>query len=464
MRAKRSKAKKKWLSWRGWALILLGLISLLLVGVAVILPMWLNEDRFARLIEDELNCRVDLDEVDLLIFRWPTEVHLRGLSLSARDKVAAGAVPQGQRRRVAEPVVRADVAVLELSLWQLLRRRLELRKVEVGSGTINYVLNSKGEDNLLPLFESLEKANQGRAGREAELDGGARSSEIEVEDVGWGVGLREVVLNNLEVSVLLEDVGLRLTCPAMRFKVDEIELDPRYLAERNRAKFELEGDFSIDRDGGGGEHFGLVGLGVFGEVDLFDVATAEFDPEVSLELLFAAESYLSMQIPTLQEWWGVLQLTRSIGLPIGNLPEKASFDQHPVMAHYFRDQVTLQSSIGLEIDDWQVAMRAPSVMNIASTEHVIRGEFRTSQLHGKKVSLYLNEWLEKVPKVLRGLANETLVEEWIVDDRVVVKVSSSGTFDEPRIKLDNRLPDIGERLEEEFKRGLDGLKGLFKKS
>ncbi len=454
-RRRRTKSRKS-ISWKGILLIaILGVLALPVAG-GFWLKFWLDEEKLVELIEENLNARAQVDSVELSIFQFPAEVHLKGLTLYPRDGAKQG----------HQPSIATENCTLAVEVMPLFSRRLDLLSIDIDGGAINFVLAEDGSDNLLPLFNSPDEADSAETTDDSAGSQGTEltetsETEVNVDELGWGVGIREITLKNIQLHTRILSADLRVECPNLQLQAKDIELDPRQLSTSNRASLSFQGNFSVNSNTTPVIHYGEAHLDATSVTRIFDPANGDLDPDVELSVMLGEDSYLSTRIPTIEGWWEKLRIVNQIGVKIGQLPEKATFDQHPISLHYHRDVVTLRKQVNLDLADWQLALMPPSVCNIASTDHQIQAELRTSQIHGTMVSDLVEKFIDSSPKLIRDILRQELLDNWFRDGRLIVKVNSEGTFDDPDLGVESQLPDADSLLDKAKDKAGDLLKSLF---
>jgi hypothetical protein len=136
------------------ALLVLGLLAALgFGGAAWYIMRKLGPDFWVALIEQNTNCRAQIDGAHLSLFSSPATLKLTGVRLAPRDEeVAKPFADRAPLKGDSQPVVIPEVA-MDVRLEDLLNRRLFVQRLYIVKPVVNEVLDENGRSSLQTLFD-----------------------------------------------------------------------------------------------------------------------------------------------------------------------------------------------------------------------------------------------------------------------------------------------------------------------
>jgi hypothetical protein len=177
-RDKHSAGRSRGLRPPRWLVVVVAALALIVIGAAVALKVMLPPEKLRAMIvpriEEKVGSEVTLSDVRLRIFP----------RIAVRLDDFAVANPPGFS---AEPALRLDALELQVALWPLLRKQVELGRVRLVHPAIRYEVLADGTSNLSRLGpQEAEAAGDGEG--EAAPASGAAAGALVVSDLALSDG------------------------------------------------------------------------------------------------------------------------------------------------------------------------------------------------------------------------------------------------------------------------------------
>ena len=161
-------------------------------------------------------------------------------------------------------------------------------------------------------------------------------------------------------------------------------------------------------------------------------------------------------------------MLKKVGLNVGKAPKRASFGRSKsISAHYHLGRIDITKPLSIWVEDWEVAVLGGGWLNTQTDQHDVRGELLASKKTSAVMAPTILKGLELLPKELRASVADDVDKNLFRDDRLLVKIKSTGDFSDPKIRPDGKIIDLSKATKgaagELLKQKAGGLlKGLLK--
>ena len=407
------------------------------IALGLVINRFVDEAYLVEQIEASINSKAEIGKVELSLFRSPARLTLHDVQLSAKP----GDEKTGDAR------VKIEAVDLQVSLWALLHKRIEVSNMTVRGAHVTGTVYKKGGSSLEAPFESPDrKKKHRRSGKKAH---GKKGSKGKKEGGGFNVFDQEDFVASLggffiedsSVDLTLEKSGLRIRCSDVNIGLGAIEIDPRRLEATDKATLTMS--VKVRLDSTKGWHYGDLDISGQAISRIFNQETGDMEPDVEGEFALGESSWLNTKIPVITEAWQQLDKLKSIGLRIDPLPEKATFGRsEAVAAHYHRGKITIRKSLSLWVADWEVAAVADSWLQTETNQHVIHAEVMASKNASEKLYGFIVKTIDYLPGEARDIVSKDLRMNLFREDRFFVRIKSTGELSKPKIRLVDGVPDF----------------------
>lgn len=425
-----------------------------LFALGILAQSYLTRDLLEREIEKSINSEVHIGEVDISFFSLPSRIVIRDVTLRHKDSKPGSEAPITIRE-----------ASLAVNLMALLRRHIHVTGITISEAAITNTYYKNGDTALQRLFESPDEEKRKR--RDKKRREGKKGGGFNIHDQkDFATTLDRLVIEDSSLELVLEGMGLNLLCQDLDVELSSITIDPEDLVTTNNARLNIGSRIRIDSSKG--KQYADILLNGDATVRLFNPETGDAEPEVSGELHLDDSSWLNAQLPFITRAWNSLAVLGKLGLQIGELPEKATFGRsQSISAHYHQGQVSVQQPLSIWLQDWEIAVLEGGWLNAQNDQHEVRGELLAS----RKASGFLKPLVFKgvalLPAEIRDQVSLDLEGNLFRDDRLLVKIKSSGDFSDPKVRVDGEIVEISKAAKEAAREMLqqkagDVLKGLLK--
>lgn len=448
----------------------IGPLFLLLGGLYWHAQHVFSPEQIVRRLEQRFHLRAEIAAIDRDSF--PARLEIRGLTLTERDDFARKATPLADRPLIAKPILKIERLLLDVNLFSFLLSRLDIRELS-GDGIVAEVARlPDGDYSISRLFDKPDQPPKKKK-RKRKLPG--ESQEREREEVE-----RRFNADNLPVAAKLHSVGLsnvtiRYMHPKKKTQVTltngqlwlrDIDVDPKDLANHNRARIELKAKISVDRNDGV-DHYGEFVTSVTGEAKPFDLETRVFLPEIDCQFNLDQGTQVT-PAPLLAKLAKELAEYEKYGINVGNLGLKAEFSKEALLRLRYKDELfTLTDDSELVMGDYQLRLAKDSWFETDDHLHRIKAEVWVSPSVTETILSGMGRLVEDKAKVVSPKSVEKILAKRLVDNgRLRVRIETTGDIGDPELDLMKNLPDpqdiVEEALKEAAKDPVRLLKGIKK--
>lgn len=405
--------------------LLVMVLLCLSVGTGILVKKIVSREFLEEKIEKSINSEVMIGGVELSIFNFPAKVLVTGVSLSPRQGLGVGDAP-----------VKIGKMSLSIEWLALFKKQIDVREVRIEDVDLKITCYRDGTTSLATLFESPHAQD-----REDEGDAGKKDGFNIHEHGEFVTSLGKFSLSGVDIDLELEAMGMELQFRDLNVELSSIKVDPKNLADANEAQLKADSLIRVYADNK--DHYGDLYLDGLAEVGLFNVATGGIEPEVEGSLSLSDESWLGTNIPWIDRAWANLSILHKVGIRVGAMPERATFGRSKsIAAHYHQGRILVRKALSIWVADWEVAVLDGSWLNTKTDEHDMRGELLASQKASSAMTLAIAKGLEMMPEELRQGVADQVQSNLFRDDRLLVKIKSSGDFSEPKVRPDGKIIDV----------------------
>ncbi|WP_435893987.1 AsmA family protein [Oceaniferula spumae] len=415
---------------------------LLLVAALIYLNTLISEDSLEAQLERAINSEVEIGDVDISLLGYPTRLTLSDVVLSPKE----GDDPSSS--------VKIDTLELDVGLWELMKHHIDISKITIKRAEITSTYFEDGSTSLGEMFRSPKKDKKRR--------GSSGSSERDADEGGFNIfdqeefvaSLGGLVIEDSRVDITLEKTGLRIRCDDVHLELSSMRIDPNNLKDTNTAKVTLSSMVKLHSTKGW--HYGDLDVSGDATARIFNPETGNTEPDVEGHIDLAESSWLNTRIPVITSAWQTLSILEKVGINVAKLPEKATFGRsEAVAAHYHLGKITVREPLSIWVGDWELAAMDGSWLQTETDQHEINAELLASVKSSENFLKVIRTVVKLVPEKVADLLVKDVEEKLFRDDRLLVKVRSTGDFSDPKIRPVEGVPDL---FEEAKKAGTDALK------
>lgn len=415
------------------------LIVILLIAAVVLIKSLVNAEYLAEELEESINSKVEIGDVELALFSSPTRITLSDVKLSPRDGGDTLAS------------IEVDQLELNVSFWQLFNKHIDISQITIKRAIITSMYFEDGSTSLGEMLRSPEE--QGRQG-----GGGVSSDADEDEEGGFNIfdqedfmaSLGSLIIEDSLVDITLEKTGLRVRCNDVQLELSSIKIDPKNLRVTNTAQLTLSSMVKIHSTQG--RHYGDLDLTGNATARIFNPLTGNTEPDVEGSFDLHSGSWLNTQVPVITSTWASL---KKIGISIAPLPERATFGRsQAITAHYHLGKVAVREPLSIWVGDWELAALDGSWLQTETDQHQFNAELLVSANASASVLRGMTSVIKFLPEKVADTMMKEVNEELFRDGRLVVKVESSGDFSDPKIRVVDGVSDLLEKAKGSSKEAL----------
>ena len=419
------------------------------VGIGLWVKNLATKDLLEQKIEESINSEVSIGGVEVSIFNFPAKVVISDVSL----------MPKGGKVPAEAPVKIGEIS-LSIGWLGLFQKHIDVKHIGIKEADIKITYYKDGTTSLEKLFQSPDEA-EGKMQETSKKKHGGFNIHQQGDFVASLGGLS---ISNSSLNVALEEMGLQIECNDLYVELSSIQIDPNDLVASNEAKLKAQSLIRVYSEKR--EHYGDLYIDGLSRVSLFNVTTGEIEPEVDGVFSLSDESWLSTNMPFISRSWDQLSVLKKVGLNVGKAPKRASFGRSKsISAHYHLGRIDITKPLSIWVEDWEVAVLGGGWLNTQTDQHDVRGELLASKKTSAVMAPTILKGLELLPKELRASVADDVDKNLFRDDRLLVKIKSTGDFSDPKIRPDGKIIDLskatkgaaGELLKQKAGSLLEGL-------
>ncbi len=450
---------------------LLIIFSLLVPLVMVVVIWWghhllkgqFEKDALVAQIEENCNCRAQIDRTSASFFSFPAKVEIHGLKLAPRDEETAK--PFGQRAALDEKaaLVSIERVLLSVELMSMIRGRLDIQQLHLFSLGVRTEVREEGT-SLQAIFEkpakkpSVEPVITATA-PEVKVKEVKLKQAFKVGDLPVSLKVDEAGVDNASVQILNPKNGTRVTLENVRFSLVGMDVNASDLVNHNHCGLEYEGSIRVEKLDGSPQtaNFSVVGKGA---LTPFDPATGEWDPDIVLEPTLKKGSLLGGLPLSQQLSEKDLKNLKDSGIDFGDialggvLGEDAS-----TVVHEVHGKLIVKQDTRLVFPQYEITLNDGTWFNAGEDAHIVRG----SLIVGPELSVRILDQAKvtankKFGDGLGDLAVEALKATLMnAQGQMVLPLKSKGRMSKPEVSLDSKISDAKDALKDVGKSLLNGF-------
>lgn len=500
------------------AVVAAGVLVVLGAGGMFWARSWL-EDRLSKeslvaQMETSWSCRAQVENVSLVLMSSPARLEITGCIVAPRDAEAAKPLAQRTPLVAGKTGVSIGRAVLEVTLQDLLSRRLNVQQLTLSDVIVEENVPKEGDSSLSLMFARPDKAEakvaaapQGPTPSPSPASSSAASpapspptespapatvasadptavpnpagtdmanEPHEKKKKEKAVHEPEVfVASQLGFSISVKSASIvrgsfhrddhRATTKTdvtdLNFSISEIDVNPADLASHNSLKVALSGKWKQRGRVGPKEvrrEVTMADVAIKGDGTMhpFDATTGEWKPVSDLSLTMKKDSVLGGYMKLGETGSKDLKKLDDYGIDLRDLSLGG-----PLLADanlrltFENDRMTLQQDTAFTMPDFELVLLKTSWLNAAQDEHEMQVRITCGQKLQEQVILGVKKFLgdDLSANIVKALADDK--------GRIYFEMLSTGRLSKPNVK-----PDV-KRLMNRVLEGVGGglLDGLIKK-
>jgi hypothetical protein len=397
--------------------------------------MWWLKGQFSReaverQLESMWSADVTLEASELELWGQPARWRLRNLELRAL----------GEGAEKAEPVMRLAEAVLEVSLTDLLRGTLDVKRLNLDGLDVKEYVSPEGMSQMEAVLAKPKVAAQPVApepGKTPAKDREEASAVFQADQLGMTVRVREARISGGRLFIHNRVAKTKTLLEDLHFGLTEIDLDPANLAAHNQVSLEMRVKVTVEgRAKVAGEmqdvRFAKLDVSGKGKMQPFDVKTGAWSPVSEWELTLAKGTVLAGYMTIGQASEDMVKKGRDFGLELGDLPMGGELLEPAVLQMAFHEnQLLVREDARFVMPMYEARMAKGSWVNSADDKQdlVIR------LVCGEELEKRLREGMLKSGLPEQGAEAIVKALQDKVSGRLAIDVRASGKLTSPKVKL-----------------------------
>ncbi|MGI9241044.1 MAG: hypothetical protein ACR2RV_09590 [Verrucomicrobiales bacterium] len=463
----RKSGKFRWFLWIPLAIALL--LGVLVISAGKIANSYITPDFITSTIESEHNCRAEVAETKISLFSFPAKVEILGVKIGARDEHADAGTKLADRPALGVGAINADSISLEANLLDLIRRRISVEHLTVDNLYVaEFLIEREGGNSLDPLFDppttvrgqpnpEFEEKKQRRelAKQRRKMAKAERPEQEErpftISELPLPATMSALNINNAQVNAKIRRNKTRITFSDIQIKVSDIDVAPGDLGRHNRAKVTVTAHLDIeDRDRT--VKFADLDIRSEGEVIPFDPVTGYINPDITHQITVLKGGKLDA-IPSLVKLAGKIKKLDEIGLRLDVLAESITLERDSTVTLGYRDgTLEIVEPAQIDFNGHLLTVNKGAWLETGSNRHEASAEILLSAVASDQALGNARDFLREKAKQF-SFDQDTvlkysmkLLEPVTKNGQVWVPFTSSGDFNDPKVRPDVDLQNLAETI------------------
>lgn len=457
--------KKRRLFRKRW--ILLGGVVAIIATAVVIVTMvssFFTKNYLASEIENSINARVEIGEIDLSIFSPTVMLKLKQVKLAKRDSFARDAVLHDERPVLKNEQLSLELASIEISWFQLLSKKIVVKSILIDQLNAHITLKKNGKNSLETLLAKPKDRKKSKDKSANKKNKGEDSDTFNVFSHGdFMASLKDFQMRDSELSLIVEASDLKVKASGVSLDLlEEFTFKLEDLATMDPTKFHMDAELNL-YSRGEEVHYGKMELGgdVLGKV--FNPGSGDFQPELDVQVSLVEGSYLR-KIPVIEKvsdaFIGITEIPMLEKLIQSKWDKSYVFGKGQQLHLKFKDNTyTFTKPLKADVGGWDLRLEKGGWFRSTDNLH----SFNYSVIASDKISGKVKGSMEKVVKILpsklRGKSQSEMQKLFDSQGRFVLKFKTMGSLSSPKVSVLSKLPEVG-RLTDQL---LDGVEKELKK-
>jgi len=458
-------------------LIIFSVLLLTLIGVGLWGHSWLKgrfeKEALVAQIEENCNCRAQIDRTSVSFFSSPAKVEIHGLKLAPRD--AESEKPLGQRTVLdgKSALVSVDRVLLSVELMSLIRGRVDIQQLHFFTlgvttevreeGTSLQAIFEKPAKHIITATAPEMKVTEAKVAEVKSTEPKAKDAKLKqafkIGDLPVSLKVDEAGVDNASVQILNPKNGTRVTLENVRFALVGMDVSADDLTKHNQCGLEYEGTIRVEKLDGSPQtaNFSIVGKG---KLTPFDSATGEWDPDLVLEPTLKKGSLLGGLPLSQQLSEKDLKGMKDNGIDLGDIALGGVLGEDvSTVVHEVRGKLIVKKDTRLVFPQYEITLNDGTWFNAGEDAHIVRG----SLIVGPELSTRILEQAKatankKLGDGLGDLAVQALKATLMnAQGQLVLPLKSKGRMSKPEVSLDSKLNDAKDVLKDAGKSLLNGF-------
>jgi len=429
-------------------LIASGLVVIFIAIVYLASSTYLTKNYITAKVEESINCRMEIGEVNLSLFSPTAKLRLKNIKLAQRDSFANDKTPHDDRPLLTNSDVSVSSVDVDISLFSILFRTLDVKEFKIDGFKAKATLKKDGSNTLESLFASADKEKREKDKKDKKKK---RETFNVFDQSSLATNLRLFEFTNAEFDITIEATQLQILSTGVEIKlVDELYIDEKNLDETAVANIEFKADIDF-QSSDGTEQYGEVSLAGGVEGMLFDAVSGDLDPNLNLVLEIGKGSHLKNvpAISRINEEVGNIKgpevITKFITKQINKrIPKTYPFKEGMVFkGNFYRNVFKVEEPLSIGVGEWSLSLEKDSYINTGDSTHVFDYKF----IAGSTFSGLAGKGADAVTGLLsKHLKIDDLgssSSSFMKDGRVVLDLQTTGEFSSPSVELKTKFPAAG---------------------
>lgn len=397
-----------------------------------------------RQIEDTFNCRAQIQEAKLHLFRSPSRLEIFGLALAPRDESANKQTPLAERPAM-QPTTTVDYILLELKTGPLLRRKLVVTKLTIERPRIDLTVYEDGHTTFDEMIKPAPTAAPAKTAAPREKPQGDQKQHV-------AVTVDQLPVDAIEGRVAVEDATINATIERSKTTVQihkgilifsDVDVKPGDLQGHNAANVDLSAWIGVDSFEKNTRYMDLW-LDGTGAVQPFNSKTGELEPSLSASVTVRKDSWIDA-FPVVDDMEELLKQLKQYGVDLEGVRLRGEFSEDTTASfNATRTSVKMTSDFMIPIDENFVVIENGSWVNSAKNEHEFAMTFIASERLTRKVESEMTKYLGQHLGETEAAMVKTAVLSFVKQsDFLVLRFGSKGDLGNPSVAFLTPVGDIG---------------------
>ncbi len=424
------------------AIGVVALLIVILIGTGVAIKMIVTKDFIAQVIEDNINGRVEIGDINVPIWAALSGISIHDFKIGKKDSEMKN--PMEERSPMKASVIGFKEFQFKVAVGKLITsmgKDFELKTLLLVEPKADIVLYKDGGDNLTPLLiKPSSKAENGEAPAEAAEAPADTSAPFSIKTVPTVIKMGKIGVEDGSFTVNMREYGNTVQLSDVDFLLSDIYIDPANLGDKSKNQVNMHAGFQARMDenkkDGAVQSFNMI-LTMDALIQPFDQKTGYLKEYLELEMRAHKGTYFT-GLAAFEQLKDQTESLNKIGVSLDFLKDRIELNEDSVFTLvYDNGKVTFTTPVTIPTEDMVLKLEENSWMHTVSLKHTFTGsmilnEKYTPEVQGqvdKAVKPALELALKNIPSQLRSQAGSSVTTESVRDQILDPAINDNNEVD-----------------------------------
>ena len=429
--------------------IVIALLILGFSGTVLFLSSFLNSEYIVKIIEENFNCRAQVGNARLKLFKLFSSALVEDIHIVTRDEYANKAVPLSLRPEILVPEIYIKKVELRLNLLAILRKKFRVNSFLFSEPLFNMIFFIGGGNNLLPMLQKPEI-----------IDSKPNPDYRDIQDLQedeWVLNIKNMPLSaKLEIigiqdglaNLYIKKTGQLLRLNDMQFIISSIEIHPARLDKFNSLDISFEMNLAII--GNNKREIAEFYMSCKQTIKPF-LMNGAYDSGIVYNIKIAKGSYIYGTVLS-NLLSAIVNALRGAGINLESATIESLQRNARMHITYRAEIITLREKVHLFATSFDFELNPGSWYSIDNNDHYFNGSIIIYRKEVSRIITGIDDFIRGVvPDIETKKVRNRILGPLLKNEKMFIPFTSKGNIKNPFVELGLELPSIPRILKDYVK-------------